>query len=216
MNQIKWKVCGLRDNIADVAALQPEFIGFIFYNKSPRYVGEDFNMPSIDIQVGIKKIGVFVNESVDFVCKTVQKYQLDYAQLHGNESPGYCEELQEKNIKIIKAFQVDGAFDFEQLEPYKLATDFFLFDTVTNQYGGSGMAFDWSILKKYSMEKKYFLSGGLSLENFDALANLDLSKIHALDVNSKFEVSPGLKDVEMLKILKDKIMGLRKVNIKAE
>lgn len=215
MSQIKLKVCGLRDNITEVVALQPDYIGFIFYKKSPRYVGEDFTMPTIDMQ-DIKKIGVFVNEQMDFVHKTALKYQLDYVQLHGNESPRYCEDLIEKNVKIIKAFQVNDAFDFDQLVAYKSVTNFFLFDTKSKNYGGTGESFDWNILKKYNMEKKYFLSGGLSLENFDDMTELDLSKIHALDVNSKFEISPGLKDVKRLKILKDKMMGLKKEKIKAE
>lgn len=215
MSQIKWKVCGLRDNIGEVVALQPDYIGFIFYKKSPRYVGENFTIPTIDKQ-GIKKIGVFVNEQMDFVHKTALKYQLDYVQLHGSESPGYCEDLMKKELKIIKAFQVDENFDFKQLEAYKLVTDFFLFDTKSKNYGGTGETFDWKILNKYNLEKKYFLSGGLSLENFDELTELDLSKIHALDVNSKFEIDPGLKDVEMLKVLKNKMMDLKKEKIKAE
>ncbi len=215
MSQIKLKVCGLRDNIAEVVALQPDYIGFIFYKKSPRYVGEDFTMPTIDGH-DIKKIGVFVHEEMDFVYKTALTYQLDYVQLHGNESPRYCADLIEKNVKIIKAFQVDENFDFKQLEAYKLVTDFFLFDTKSKNYGGTGETFDWDVLKKYNIRKNYFLSGGLSLENFDELTNLDLNKIHALDVNSKFEIAPGLKNVVMLKELKDKLMGLKKEKIKAE
>lgn len=215
MSQIRLKVCGLRDNINEVVALQPDYIGFIFYKKSPRYIGEEFVMPTIDRQ-GIEKIGVFVHEEMDFVYKTALNHQLDYVQLHGNESPAYCEDLKRKKVKIIKAFQIDETFDFEQLEDYKLVTDFFLFDTKSKKYGGTGQSFDWKVLEKYNMAKKYFLSGGLSLENFDELNGLDLSKIHALDVNSKFEIAPGLKNVVMLKELKDKMMGLKKVKIKAE
>ena len=209
MNQIKWKVCGLRDNIADVVALQPDYIGFIFYAKSPRYVGKNFVLPQI-VNSKVKKVGVFVNESLDFVHNTLLNYQLDYAQLHGNESPKYCEELKGKGVKIIKAFQIDETFDFGGLKEYESVTDYFLFDTKTKQYGGSGKSFNWQVLKKYSMEKKYFLSGGISIDNIDDLSGLDLSKVHALDVNSKFEVSPGLKNVATLEKLKERIAGFNK------
>ncbi len=208
MHQIKWKVCGLRDNIVEVVSLQPDFIGFIFYKKSSRFVGENFKMPVIE-SPDIDKVGVFVNESIDFVYNTKIKYQLDYVQLHGNESPEYCEKIMKKDVKIIKAFHVDESFDFNQLKAYDSVTDFFLFDTKTAQYGGSGVSFDWRILENYSMEKKYFLSGGLGLENLDDLTDVDLSKIHAFDVNSKFEISPGLKNIAMLEKLKEKIMETR-------
>jgi phosphoribosylanthranilate isomerase len=212
MAGIKWKVCGLRDNIGDVVTLHPDYVGFIFYKKSPRYVGDDFLMPGID-QLDIKKVGVFVNESMEFVFNTCIKYKLNYAQLHGNEAPEYCEVLHEKEIKIIKTFQVGEDFDFELLKPYESTIEFFLFDTKTKHYGGSGKTFDWSILKRYSLEKKYFLSGGLSLDNIGDLKNLDLSKIEAIDVNSKIEISPGLKNMDSLKTLKEKVLALNDENI---
>lgn len=215
MSQLKWKVCGLRDNIEDVVALQPDYLGFIFYSKSPRYVGKGFLMPEIGVK-SIQKVGVFVNEAIDFVLKTMQKYRLDFAQIHGHESPDYCNGLKQKGIKVIKAFQIDALFDFELLKEYDSA-DYFLFDTKTSQYGGSGKAFDWSVLKKYSMEKEYFLSGGIGLDNLSELKKLDLSKIHALDVNSKFEIRPGFKDVEMLRKLRDKFQNTnsnKQINLK--
>lgn len=215
MNQLKWKVCGLRDNIAEVVALQPDYIGFIFYKKSPRYVGENFVLPEIANST-IKKVGVFVNEAFNVVYNTIRKYKLDYAQLHGYETPEYCKKLKSKGIKIIKAFQVDDNFDFSQLSEYQSVTDYFLFDTKAKQYGGSGKSFDWQVLKKYSMpvskrgmENKYFLSGGISLGNLDAMEKLDINKIHALDVNSKFEISPGLKNIALLEELKIKMAGLK-------
>ena len=212
MGGIKWKVCGLRDNIEDVVTLHPDYVGFIFYEHSPRYIGDDFSIPEIGYPK-IKKIGVFVNESMDFVFNTCIKYKLNYAQLHGNESPEYCEALHKKEIKIIKVFQVGEDFDFELLKSYESTIEFFLFDTKTKHYGGSGRTFDWSILKRYSLGKKYFLSGGLSLDNIDDLENLDLSAIEAIDVNSKFELSPGLKNLESLKALKEKVLALNKKNI---
>jgi phosphoribosylanthranilate isomerase len=215
MNQIKLKVCGLRDNVDEVIALQPDYAGFIFYNKSPRYVGEEFAMPAIGHH-HIKKIGVFVNESSDFVYQTMRKHQLDFAQLHGNESPQYCSDLKQKEVKIVKAFQVNDTFDFDQLKDYESVTDFYLFDTKSSKYGGSGKAFDWRLLEKYGSKKQYFLSGGLSLKNIGELSDVDLSKVHALDVNSMFEISPGLKNIAMLEELKEKMKDLSKDKLKAE
>ena len=211
MSRIKWKVCGLRDNIVDVVAMQPDYVGFIFYSKSPRFVGEDFDMPNFD-ESQIKKVAVFVNEPLDFVHEMMLKFDLDYSQLHGDESPEYCEILKDKGGKIIKAFQVDEAFNFDVVKEYEKVTDYFLFDTKTKHFGGSGETFDWRILEKYSMEKKYFLSGGLNLDNVDHLNEIDLTKVEALDVNSKFEITPGLKDVNMLESLKTKMFGLNKEN----
>lgn len=204
MEGIKWKVCGLRDNIVDVLTLQPDYVGFIFYKKSPRYVGDNFEMPDFG-DSKIKRVGVFVNEPWEFVYDISQKYMLDYVQLHGGESSEYCEGLKQKQLKIIKAFQIDETFEFKLLKEFDSVTDFFLFDTKTKSYGGSGESFDWKILKNYTLEKKYFLSGGLSLDNIEEVNNLDLHKIHALDVNSKFELTPGHKNIELLERLKENI-----------
>ena len=204
MKYLRLKVCGLRDNIEDVVRLEPDYAGFIFYKKSPRYVGENFNMPLL--KDGIKKVGVFVNESLEKVKKLVERYTLDYAQLHGNESPGYCKKLHDDMVGVIKAFPVGEEFDFGQLAHYESTVDYYLFDTKTKEFGGSGETFNWTLLKKYDIEKEYFLSGGISLENVNELANIDLSKVHALDVNSRFEIKPGLKDIDKLKELKNKFL----------
>jgi len=206
MSPVRLKICGLRDNIQEVAALQPDYAGFIFYPKSPRYVGENFKMPELDKR--INKVGVFVNEPVDSLVVKVRKYKLQYAQLHGTEAPEECQAIRDKGIGIIKAFAMGEHFDFRQLEQYDSTVDYFLFDTKTAGFGGSGRSFDWELLKKYKLEKKYFLSGGISLENLELLKELDLSMVHALDVNSRFEVSPGLKDIHALVKLKAKIKEL--------
>jgi len=207
MNKIRLKVCGLRDNIEEVVSLWPDYAGFIFYEKSSRYVGEDFEMPVLSKE--IKRVGVFVNEVSDKVEQLVAKYKLDFAQLHGDESPDYCEKLNKGGIGIIKAFPMDERFDFDQLIEYEAVTDFFLFDTKTEGYGGSGKSFNWDLLNKYSMGKQYFLSGGVSLDNIDELKNLDLNKIESVDVNSKFEIEPGLKNIEKLENLKEKLLALK-------
>lgn len=206
MEKIRLKICGLRDNIEEVASLHPDYVGFIFYPKSPRYVGEDFEMPELD--AGIQKVGVFVNEPVERVLKVVQKYSLDFAQLHGSESPEDCEVIKNAGVGVLKAFQMDENFEFSLLEKYNTSVDYYLFDTRTLSFGGSGKSFDWQILKKCTNDKQYFLSGGISLDNLNGLSEIDLSKVHALDVNSKFEVNPGLKNLAMLKKLTERIKEL--------
>jgi len=202
VSKLRLKICGLRDNVSEVAGLQPDFVGFIFYSRSPRYVGEDFEMPQLDNK--IKKVGVFVNEALGEVLNLVDKYQLDYVQLHGNESVEYCRQMkQETESGVMKAFPMDDEFEFDQLQAFEPVVDYFLFDTKTKEFGGSGLVFNWNLLRNYILNKKYFLSGGLSLENVQELNQVDLSKVYALDVNSKFEVKPGLKDIELLKKLKN-------------
>lgn len=203
MGKIRLKICGLRDNIREVAGLHPDYAGFIFYPKSPRYVGEEFRMPALD--KSIKKVGVFVNESVEKVIELTKRNDLDFVQLHGEERLEACAALQDHGIKVIKAFGMDQSFDFSKLEQYDSTVDFFLFDTKTSAFGGSGKSFNWNILEKYDLNKPYFLSGGISLENIQDLDKVEMKKVHALDVNSRFETRPGLKDLVRLKELMDKI-----------
>lgn len=203
MKQLRLKVCGLRDNIAEVAALGPDYAGFIFYPNSPRYLGEDFEMPALP--ESIKKVGVFVNESMDKVSLYVKKYQLDFVQLHGMESADDCKQLKSQGIGVIKSFAMEEGFDFSALEQYHSTVDYFLFDTKTKEFGGSGKAFNWELLKDYPLDKEYFLSGGISLDSLADLEFIDMSKIHALDVNSRLEVKSGLKDVIALRSLVHRI-----------
>lgn len=196
---MKLKICGLKfkDNIVQVAALKPDYIGFIFYPKSKRFVGEDFQMPALSPE--IKKTGVFVNASPEYVKLKVEQYKLDMVQLHGDETPEYCQQIR-SFVKVMKAFGIDEHFDFKALELYKNCCDYFLFDTKTSEYGGSGKQFNWDVLKKYDNSVPFFLSGGLGLEEIEKLqiTNYKLNII-AVDVNSRFEIEPGLKDVKKLK-----------------
>ncbi|MCU0445581.1 MAG: phosphoribosylanthranilate isomerase [Microscillaceae bacterium] len=202
---LKLKVCGMRDsaNIAAVADLLPDFMGFIFYPQSPRFVGDNFTMPALNSNS--KKVGVFVNQDIAYVIKQVSDYQLDMIQLHGNESIEYCLDLKKylqeiyPNRQLIKAFGIDEGFDFEILGEYAMVCDYFLFDTKTPQFGGAGVQFDWQILRKYTLQIPVFMSGGLSLDNLsELLAFLQTTNlpIFALDVNSKFEIAPAQKDVK--------------------
>jgi len=202
---MKIKVCGMRQqgNIEELVALKPNFIGFIFYEKSPRFVGEELNEEYIKtIPKSIKKVGVFVNANPGYILDMVKKYDLQYAQLHGNEMPDICRSLRQKGVNIIKAFSIDENFNFAMLNNYKSFCDLFLFDTKGDKPGGNGVPFDWKLLKKYDNEKPFFLSGGIDLDNIETI--IELSKtlpVYGIDVNSLFETEPGVKDIAKLEKL---------------
>jgi phosphoribosylanthranilate isomerase len=194
---MKIKICGMREakNIEAVAALHPHYMGFIFYPPSPRFVGDDFVLPSA-IDKTILKVGVFVNASADEILKSAEKYKLDIIQLHGTESPADCQAIRNRGYQVIKAFAINEHFDFSSTAEYAEVCDYFLFDTNGKHYGGNAQTFNWELLQKYTGDKPYFLSGGLAIDNFkDALA-LNDARLHALDFNSGLEFSPGLKDLK--------------------
>ncbi|MHA6247803.1 phosphoribosylanthranilate isomerase [Pontibacter sp. CAU 1760] len=199
---MKIKVCGMRDpeNIRQVAALQPDYMGFIFYEESKRFASA-YITPELlaSLPSSVQKVGVFVNETPEQVLATVKTFGLDLVQLHGRETPRQCQELQEAGIKVIKAFSVGESFSFENTLLYERYCEFFLFDTRGKHYGGNGVSFDWELLKAYVSDKPYFLSGGLTL---DLLQSEDFQKLrpkpYAVDVNSGFEQEPGLKKVPEL------------------
>ncbi len=209
----KIKICGMKypDNIHHLAALQPDFIGFIFYEKSKRFIGNDLNIKDLYIDKRIKKTGVFVNASEAYILKNINKHGLDLVQLHGNESPEFCQSLYEKGIKISKAFQIDDDFDFTKLNRYKKVCDYFLFDTKTKNYGGSGRKFDWEILQAYDNEKPFFLSGGIDIEDVSSISKLKNMNIFAIDINSKFEIKPGVKDIGKIGMFME-LLSLAKVH----
>jgi len=193
------KVCGLRnkENIEAVAVLSPDYMGFIFYGLTPRFVG-DFPLENLDnVPSTIIKTAVFVNETAENISAIIDKYKFDAIQLHGSEGPEIC-ALFKGRVKVIKAFGLNEDFDFEQLYPYADHVDFFLFDTKTNIHGGSGKSFDWSILNKYELYIPFFLSGGLSLDNLDEVKNITHPQFYGVDLNSRFETSPAIKDIEKL------------------
>ncbi len=200
--EAKIKICGMKfpDNITEIAVLQPDYLGFIFYGKSPRYF--ENNIPDLD--KSIKKVGVFVNASYDEIEEKVKQYELDLVQLHGDESPGFCALIEANLSKVIKAFNISNEFDFNSLNNYVNYCSYFLFDAKGVNYGGNGTTFDWSILEKYYLHKPYFLSGGIGLENLNEIESFLKKKYskhcHALDLNSRFEkTEPGFKNPEALK-----------------
>ena len=190
-----------RDNITEIALLQPDFMGFIFYKKSLRNF--ENNIP--DLSNSIKKVGVFVNASLEEIEEKVKQYELDFVQLHGDESSEFCHLLQQNKFKVIKAFNIDNLFNFNILNKYNTFCDYFLFDTKGTNYGGNGIAFDWSVLENYHLDKPYFLSGGIGLENLEEvksfLITASAKNCIAIDCNSKLEISPGLKSMEKVKQL---------------
>ncbi|NVN19129.1 phosphoribosylanthranilate isomerase [Muricauda sp. HICW] len=215
---MKLKICGMNHNPSEVAELQPDYLGFIFWEPSARYCSGD--MPIIPSQ--IKKVGVFVDADQGYVLEKVPKYQLDAIQLHGKESAEYCQELknsfpsfraQSRNLDIIKVFSIKDDFDFGVLEPYEEVCDFYLFDTKGKLPGGNGYTFDWSVLERYPSQKPYFLSGGIGLESIQGLQEFLSSpaskNCYAVDVNSKFESAPGLKNIEDLKTFIESLNSIR-------
>lgn len=199
---MKLKVCGMKYNTAEVAELQPDYLGFIFYKNSPR----DFEDVIPEILNDIKKVGVFVDEKVEVIVDKIDKHRLDAIQLHGHESVEICRLLQLTNKEIIKVFSIKDEFDFSVLSNYENVCDYFLFDTKGKLPGGNGYTFNWNILKDYPSTKPYFLSGGIGFDEIEKIKKFKESPAsnycYALDVNSKFEIEPGLKNIEELEKFK--------------
>ncbi|HZY79787.1 MAG TPA: phosphoribosylanthranilate isomerase [Cyclobacteriaceae bacterium] len=195
---MKVKICGMRDmaNINAVLDLGPDYMGFIFYKESPRYVGDDFSVRESDVTANV---GVFVNESTGVILKKLLAINSEIAQLHGNETPMQCDDLKSRGIIVIKAFSIDDSFDFKTLEPYKDVVDYFLFDTKGKLYGGNAKVFNWDKLKEYDQSVPFFLSGGLNPENVRNISGLDGLNIYAIDLNSGVELEPGKKSVEKIR-----------------
>ena len=193
------KVCGMRDaeNICEVEALGIDLMGFIFWPKSSRYVSE---RPAY-LPTNCKRVGVFVDEDIETVKRIADDYALDYIQLHGHESPEYCAQL--KGLKLIKAFNIATTEDFKQTEPYTGIVDYFLFDTKGKSVGGNGEKFDWSVLSAYDGNTPFLLSGGIGPDDAEVLTShfspLTSKKCVGIDLNSRFEIAPGLKDINKLK-----------------
>ncbi len=208
--KLKWKVCGMREsgNIAEVLQMAPDFMGFIFYERSPRYVGDDWPGPGKDFPKTTAKVGVFVNEKIEKVKALATRYGLDFLQLHGNEHPDYCMILRQEGYRVIKVLPPRHVGDRERIELYQPWVDFFLFDTPSEKYGGSGKAFDWSAMEGYHYRTPVIISGGISLENVEQLCQLNFPSLAAVDVNSCFEIKPGLKDITSLQTLKNKLQEL--------
>ncbi|MGY8915621.1 MAG: phosphoribosylanthranilate isomerase [Flavobacteriales bacterium] len=206
--KVKIKVCGMKyaENMEAVAHLGPDYLGFIFWEPSKRFfTGNLGTLPS-----SIKRVGVFVDASMDDIIQKVLDFELQAVQLHGNETPKFCKDLKENHtihqlgtLEIVKVFSIIDEFDFSVLAEYEPVCDYYLFDTKGKLPGGNGYTFSWEVLKNYPSTKPFFLSGGIGLEELDKLATFlqrpESQYCHAIDVNSKFEVEPGRKQIEKLK-----------------
>jgi len=208
----------MKHNTLEVAQLQPDYLGFIFFERSKR----NYDKAAIEnLPEEIKKVGVFVDASIAFVLDKIKQFQLDVIQLHGSETPEYCKALQNgclierspdtaeatKIPELWKVFSIKDHFDFSVLEAYEAVVDKFLFDTKGKEKGGNGYTFDWSVLQDYPSEKPFMLSGGIGLEEIPAVNELKKTALPlaGIDVNSKFEDEPGLKNVDLLKSLQNEL-----------
>ncbi|WKD84943.1 N-(5'-phosphoribosyl)anthranilate isomerase [Polaribacter huanghezhanensis] len=198
------------ENIQQVAALQPDYLGFIFYDKSKR----NFDGMIPELPKSIKKTGVFVNAKIDEVVSKIKQYNLQAVQLHGDESVNYINELKclferSRELEIIKVFGIKDKFDFDVLKPYLEVVDYFLFDTKGKERGGNGITFDWKVLEKYPFTKPFFLSGGIGLGEVKVLQSFlrkqESKYCYALDINSQFEIKAGLKSVDNIEKFKNEI-----------
>lgn len=194
------KVCGMRepDNIRDILTLYPDFLGLIFYPKSSRYVTSPTIINNIRFGQNIKKTGVFVNATEDEIMQKVKLYELQAVQLHGEESVVLCRSLRNKGVLVLKAFQIYAAEDFEDTLLYNDQVDYFLFDTKTAFYGGSGSKFDWSLLDAYHGNTPFFLSGGIGPDDVQAIQKINHPLFRGVDLNSRFEIAPAIKSYKLL------------------
>lgn len=193
-------------NVREIAGTNPDYLGFIFYKQSPRYIG---NEPDPELFSGVpdheKKAGVFVNENNQSIIDHSLRWGLDLVQLHGSESPSDCGELKSEGLTVMKAFSIGAGFSFTSLINYLPVCDYFLFDTKSEAHGGSGRKFDWSLLNEYSFDKPFFLSGGIGPGDAELIRSLVNKGLYAVDINSRFERAPGIKDTIMVRNFIEKI-----------
>ena len=183
-------------NINDLISLGVDYMGMIFYHKSPRYITE---VPSVNKYSGIKKVGVFVNANESEIMEVVSKFDLQVVQLHGSEEAELCKSLKYQGLEVFKAFGINDEFDFRNVKSFHGVCDLFIFDTKTKSHGGSGKKFDWTKLKEYNGETSFLLSGGISFNDIYDVLNFEHPQYAGVDLNSGFEIEPGLKDIGLLK-----------------
>ena len=215
MEKIVIKVCGMREpkNIKDVESLDVDFLGFIFFSGSTRYIGCGVEALESIRNCTKTKVGVFVNEKFDDIIAMAESYRLDCLQLHGNETTDLCKDLQQRGYSVIKAFSIGTADDFKIAENYSGCCDYFLFDTKCAGYGGSGKRFDWSLLAEYKGQTFFLLSGGLTPDCAGDINRLNHQMFAGIDLNSGFEISPAKKDIDKLRNF---INHVRKSDIKKQ
>jgi phosphoribosylanthranilate isomerase len=199
---LKIKICGMNDqvNVSGITDLNPDYLGFIFHKDSPRFVGTEPDMRLFrNVPPGIKKVGVFLNERSQKIFEISISAGIDVIQLHGDELPDYCDRLKSCGLTVIKVFNMSNEFSFNSLIPYLSKCDYFLFDTKSRRHGGSGRKFDWKKLEGYYFDKPFFLSGGIGPEDVEPLNSICNKGLYAVDLNSRFELSAGIKDIGLVK-----------------
>ena len=211
---MKLKVCGMKDNdnIIELIGVHPDYMGLIFHEKSPRNVTYDF---SVQLPDGIKKVGVFVNETEGFILDRIERFDIKYVQLHGIESPHFCKRLKNSplgrglrgGLKIIKAFNIHENFNFDMLKEYEPHCDYFLFDAYGKNAGGNGITFNWDLLQNYKGTTPFFLCGGMKLDIVNEVKSFSHPQFVGVDINSGFEIEPGLKNIELIKKFKDELFS---------
>jgi phosphoribosylanthranilate isomerase len=200
MKQVKIKVCGMTDpeNVREIMHHKPDYIGLIFYDKSPRSIENGEARGKFSVSGETKKVGVFVNENFDRIINFTKEFELDLVQLHGSETPGDCQRIRSTGLGVIKVFGIDNNFDFNKCRDYIPFADLFLFDTRSEKHGGTGKKFDWGKLKDYQFNTPFLLSGGISIRDVQDLKNMDHDCLAGFDINSQFETRPGYKDSELV------------------
>ena len=204
------KVCGMREpeNIRElIDQVKPDWMGLIFYPKSPRFVSDQ--SANQIARFPVKKVGVFVNEAEEEILKRIKDFDLSAVQLHGQETPDFVESLSKKtSAEIWKVISVQDQIDWQSLKGYLPFVSKFLFDTATSAHGGSGQKFDWKVLETYPFDKGFLLSGGLDEDSVEEISALDkkLPQLQGVDLNSKFEDSPGMKNIGILKKFKKRLL----------
>lgn len=222
------KVCGMREpaNIEAVLQLPIDYMGFIFYPKSSRFVGQtnlsEWVHNNLDKFGNVKRVGVFVNAEFEAILNAVHDFQLDYVQLHGNESAEYCQEIKTywditsmRSAQLIKAFSVDENFDFQQTRAYERFCSLFIFDTKASgdKYGGTGKQFNWELMEQYEGMISYLLSGGIGEGDAEAIRQLNFKQMVGVDINSQFESSPAFKDVPKIQSFLNELNSTQMVDI---
>jgi phosphoribosylanthranilate isomerase len=198
----KVKVCGITEslNACGMVDAGVDLLGFNFYPQSKRYIGGNPDKLFRNIPAGVTKAGVFVNQNAKLIIQAAKQFHLDFVQLHGSEKVESCRAIQDAGFKVIKAFGIDDVFDFTLLKPYLSACDYFLFDTKHGDYGGSGLQFNWEKMRSYTMAKPFFLSGGIRPQDAESIRLFNHPGYYGVDINSCFEIKPGIKDPVAVKI----------------
>ena len=211
---MKIKVCGITgaDQLKELDELDIDYAGMIFYERSPRYVLNKLKSRDVqNLKLSIKKVGIFVNASEEDIMSQIELYGLDIVQLHGDETPSFCKHVSE-HVTVIKAFRINTKNEQNidwMIKPYEEFCDFYLFDTGSSgKYGGSGEKFSWEVLNNNKIDKPFFLSGGIGIEDVEKVRSFQHTFFHAVDINSRFESEPGIKDMKQIKNFVKEFKGI--------